>query len=86
MYPNKPFFFAFKKGIDEKEIESLLVGAEKEHKEISKIKRTYGKNHVGETVLQLDKLNYSGLTWIFKALDEFYGNNGASMGWHGSME
>ena len=26
------------------------------------------------------------MTWIFKALDEFYGNNGDSMGWFGDIE
>lgn len=86
MYPKQPFFFSFKKGTADFEIESILKEAEKEHKEIAKIKRTYGKNHVGETVLQLDNLSHAGLTWIFKALDDFYGNNGASMGWHGSIE
>jgi hypothetical protein len=85
MYPKQPFFFSFKKGTDEKEIETILKTAEKDHKEIAKIKRRYGSSHVGELTLELSNLNHAGLTWIFQALDAFYGNNGSSMGWHGEI-
>jgi hypothetical protein len=85
MYPKAPFFFSFKKGTDEKEIEDIIKSAESDHREIKTVKRTYGRGANGETVLQLDKLNFAGLTWIFDALDKFYGNHGSSMGWHGEI-
>jgi hypothetical protein len=80
-----PFYISFKKGTTEKEVENLIKEIEKENKSISKMKRTYGPGPFGQLSLQIEKPNYAGLTWIFKALDEFYGNNGDSMGWFGSI-
>jgi hypothetical protein len=80
-----PFYISFKKGTKEADVEALLKAAEKEHKAISKMKRTYGTGTYGALTLELDKPNHEGLTWIFQALDEFYGNNGDSMGWFGDI-
>jgi hypothetical protein len=86
-YKDKSFYFNFRKGTDEKEIEDILKMAEKDHKEISKISRRYGKNPTSkDTVLELSDLNYSGLTWIFQALDKLYGQKGSGMGWYGDIE
>jgi hypothetical protein len=81
-----PFYISFKKGTDEKEVEALVKSAESESKDVAKMPRSYGKGPYGELTLELEKPNYPGLTWVFKALDEFYGNNGASMGWFGDIE
>jgi len=81
-----PFYIAFKKGTDEKEVETLVKSAESDSKDVAKMPRSYGKGPYGEITLELEKPNYPGLTWIFKALDEFYGNNGSSMGWFGDIE
>jgi hypothetical protein len=86
-YKDKSFYFNFRKGTLEDEIEEAIKSAEKEHKEISKISRRYGKNPTSkDTVLELSDLNYSGLTWIFKALDNLYGQKGSGMGWYGEIE
>lgn len=81
-----PFYISFKKGTNEADVESLLKSAESESKDVKKMPRSYGKGPYGELVLEFEKPNYPGLTWVFKALDEFYGNNGAAMGWYGDIE
>jgi hypothetical protein len=82
-----PFYFNFRKGTDEKEIEEILKSSEKENKAIAKISRRYGKNPISkDTTLELSDLNFIGLTWIFKALDDLYGQKGSGMGWFGDIE
>ncbi len=34
-----------------------------------------------KNILEISKVNYAGLTYIFKALDSLYGKYGASLGW-----
>ena len=76
--PYKEFFqISFNKDIDKKAVEDAIK-AEKGAAGITYEWKSEGG--MEKLILNLGKDN-SGLTWVFKAVDDFYGQSGEGMGW-----
>jgi hypothetical protein len=74
---DKAFQMSFSDNIDKSEIESAI---KMEPNVNVKYKWVADKIYQNRLVI-LPGIDNSGLTWVFKALDELYGEHGQNMGW-----
>ena len=72
------FQISFDKGVDKDAIEKAI----KSEKGAARVKYEWTTDPHGSEVLLLKPgKDNSGLTFVFSAVDDFYGSHGASMGW-----
>ena len=78
----KPFYFDFKDSLKKSDVEKKIATAQRKHKSAKDIEMSWVEgDEFHANKLELNNLNYSGLTFIFAALDDLYGKFGAGMGW-----
>ena len=78
------FRIAFNDKVNRKDIDKAIYRIVKEKdadKAVGDMDIEWISDDFNEDILEISKVNYAGLTYIFKALDSLYGKYGASMGW-----
>ena len=78
----KPFYFDFNGRLKRSDVDKKIATAQRKHKSAKEINTKWEETEFYKNRLELTNLNYSGLTYIFAALDDLYGKFGAGMGYH----
>jgi len=80
------FRIAFNDKVNRKDIDKAIYKIVREEDDADKPIGDMNMEWIGddfnENILEISKVNYAGLTYVFKAIDDLYGKFGAGMGWH----
>ena len=75
------FEISFNNKADTEKIWKDIEKARKENKSVDAMDIGWMSDEYHDAIISVKDGNYSGLTYLFKALDKHYGKYGAAMGW-----